>query len=170
MSNLCKQYTRFNCRWVLSGLNWTCRKWRIRVSLKTDWSFWRGWVVLSGLVFLQLWWVLAVLVKSLSWMYWLVGKLVDILRVTSPFLATQRRKKLLLEFLDTVRRMISTLLMLLSMSPWSTQLGCSCLLMWILMPERWEFPKLFPHFSYSIYCSQQAKPIRIDFSNLTWLG
>ena len=127
----------------LSCGNGTCRKWKARVFLGTNWSFWRGWVVLSGLVFLQLWWVLEVLVKPLSWMYWLVGNLVGILRVTSAFPATQRSKRLLLGFLDTVSRMTSTLLMLPSMSPCSTQLGCGCLLMWILKPERWESPEFF---------------------------
>jgi len=40
-------------------------KWKFKELLKIDWCFWRAWVVLSGPVSLQLWWVLVVQEKWL---------------------------------------------------------------------------------------------------------
>lgn len=60
-------------------------------------------------------------------MCWRVAKLVDTSRVTLEFQGTQRNKKRLLVYLDTVSKMTSILLMLLYMSPCFTQLGFGCL-------------------------------------------
>jgi len=104
-------------------------KWKFKELLKIDWCFWRAWVVLSGPVSLQLWWVLVVQEKWL----WSGRKTGGYIKGDIKISGYPKKQETFF-FFFTMSKMTFTLHKLPFMNPYSIQLGVRKL------PLLWQIP------------------------------